>query len=93
MLPGPLGQVMGGAAVDGASLIATEAIIDSMTPQERERPALIDGSRRKRIARGSGRSVQEVNNLLKQYAAMRKMAKTLRGRGRGRRGRLPFPGA
>jgi len=51
------------------------AIIDSMTPHERANHMLINGSRRRRIARGSGTSVQEVNQLLKQYSAARKMMK------------------
>src|SRR5262249_16376615 len=54
-----------------------EAIINSMTPWEREHHEAINGSRRKRIARGSGTSVQEINHLLRQYAQMRKMFKTM----------------
>lgn len=61
----------------------TEAIIQSMTPQERRRPAILNGSRRARIARGSGTQVSDVNALLKQFEAMRKMMKMLRG-GNGR---------
>jgi len=52
-----------------------EAMIDSMTPEERENPKILDGSRKKRIARGSGTSVTDVNNLLKQYLSMKKMMK------------------
>src|SRR5215475_8423880 len=63
--------------VDEKELNRVEAIINSMTPHEREHHELINGSRRKRIARGSGTSVQEVNHLLKQYAQMRKMFKTM----------------
>jgi signal recognition particle subunit SRP54 len=48
-----------------------------MTPREREYPQLLNGSRKKRIARGSGRTVQEINQLLKQYMQMRKMMKSL----------------
>ncbi|MFC1543850.1 signal recognition particle protein [Gemmatimonadota bacterium] len=92
MLPGPLGRALSESGSQPGALVASEAIIDSMTREERLDPAMIDGSRRRRIARGSGRSVQEVNSLLKQYEAMKKMAKALRGKGRGRRGRLPFPG-
>jgi signal recognition particle subunit SRP54 len=55
----------------------TEAIINSMTPREREDHHIINGSRRKRIAIGSGTAVSEVNNLLKQYAEMRKMMKQM----------------
>src|SRR6476646_3068311 len=74
MLPniGPF-QGMQGAAdkVDESQLTRVEAIINSMTPYERDHHELINGSRRKRIARGSGTSVQEVNQLLRQYAQMR----------------------
>lgn len=91
MLPGPAGKALAGAAMDNGALVAVEAIIDSMTPEERARPTMIDGSRRRRIARGSGRSVQEVNSLLKQFEAMQKMAKSLKGKGRGRKGQRPFP--
>ena len=63
------------------------AIIDSMTPRERRHPALIDGSRRKRIASGSGTTVADVNRLLKQFTQTQKMMKQLMKLGRG--GRLP----
>ena len=86
---GPLDQVMGmlpfgkmfkGAApaeLDGeqADLGRFDAIITSMTPGERKNPEVINGSRRQRIARGSGTSVQDVNRLLKQYAQLKKMMK------------------
>jgi len=64
-----------------------EAIIGSMTPGERRHHQIINGSRRKRIARGSGTSVEEVNRLLKQFAQMRKMLKTLGVAGGGRKKR------
>ena len=63
--------------VDDKELSRVEAIINSMTPYEREHHDVINGSRRKRIANGSGTSVQEVNQLLRQYAQMRKMFKTM----------------
>jgi len=63
--------------VDERELTRVEAIINSMTAYEREHHEVINGSRRKRIARGSGTSVQEVNQLLRQYAQMRKMFKTM----------------
>jgi signal recognition particle subunit SRP54 len=63
--------------VDEGELVRVEAIINSMTPYEREHHEAINGSRRKRIARGSGTSVQEVNQLLRQYAQMRKMFKSM----------------
>ena len=72
----------------------TIAIINSMTPQEREFPAIIKGSRKKRIAAGSGVQVQEVNKLLKQFAQMQKMMKKMKGKGmmnmmRGMKGGFP----
>jgi len=63
--------------VDEKELVRVEAIINSMTPYERDHHESINGSRRKRIARGSGTSVQEVNHLLRQYAQMRKMFKSM----------------
>ena len=86
---GPLEQILGmlpnmGAMrglnslkVDEKELIHIEAIIDSMTPRERQNHQILNGSRRKRIARGSGRPVQEINRLLKQYLETRKMMKSL----------------
>ena len=63
---------------DEKELKHIEAIINSMTPQEREKPSIINGSRRKRIARGSGTSVQDVNRLLKEFNAMREMFKKMK---------------
>ena len=76
LLPG-MGQLkaLGDAKPDERQLRRIEAIINSMTPLEREHAEVIDGSRRKRIAGGSGTSVEDVNRLLKQYAEMRKMLK------------------
>ena len=74
-------------------LVKFEAIIGSMTPQERQEPAIINGSRRARIARGSGTGVADVNRLLKQYAELRKMMKGLKqmeGRMGKMKGALPF---
>lgn len=67
----------------------TRAIIDSMTPRERRNYHVIDGSRRRRIARGSGTTVEAVNQLLRQFAQMRKMLKTVGGAGRGTKRRGP----
>jgi len=77
MLPklGPLANLPKDAQVDEGRLKRVEAIINSMTAAEREDHSLIDGKRRKRIASGSGTSVQEVNQVLKQYMQMRKMIK------------------
>jgi signal recognition particle subunit SRP54 len=66
-------------AVDDKQLARVEAMINSMTPKERRNHALINGSRRKRIARGSGTSVEEVNRLLKQFVQMKKMLKQIGG--------------
>ncbi len=71
------------------------AIIDSMTPSERRNHMIINGSRRRRIAKGSGTSVQDVNNLLKQYAQARKMMKSFAGQAGllGKRmGKMKIPG-
>jgi signal recognition particle subunit SRP54 len=61
--------------IDGKKILYYEAIINSMTPEEKENPKMISGSRRMRIAKGSGRPVSEVNQLLKQFIEMRKMMK------------------
>src|SRR5216117_673579 len=71
--------------VDEKELVRVEAIINSMTPKERRNHQIINGSRRKRIARGSGTTVQEVNQLLKQYAETRKMMKSMKQSFFGRR--------
>jgi len=62
--------------IDEGAIVRMEAILSSMTRKEREHPQILNGSRKKRIARGSGTSVQEINQLLKQYLAMKKMMKT-----------------
>ncbi|MFZ0963373.1 MAG: signal recognition particle protein [Terriglobia bacterium] len=86
----------GKVKVDEKELIHIEAIVNSMTPQERRNHEIINGKRRKRIARGSGTSVQQVNQVLKQYFQMRKMMKSmsqsLLGRGLGRLGMPVGPG-
>src|SRR5438093_1249309 len=89
---GPLDQVLGmlpfgkmlktapkDLSAESTDLGRFDAIITSMTPDERRSPEIINGSRRARIARGSGTTVQDVNRLLKQYAQMRKMLKQLKG--------------
>ncbi|HVR97600.1 MAG TPA: signal recognition particle protein [Thermoanaerobaculia bacterium] len=89
---GPLGQVLellpkvgplrglDTANVDESGLQRVEAIINSMTPGERQRPDIINGSRKRRIAMGSGTSVQEINQLLKQHKTMKKMLKGVQGK-------------
>jgi signal recognition particle subunit SRP54 len=87
MIPGISGPVkkMKGLTVDEKEMVKVEAIINSMTRQERLSPALINSSRRRRIASGSGTRVQDVNNLLKQFAMMQKMLQQFnKGKGRGK---------
>jgi len=81
MLPkaGPLRGLDKVGDVDDRRLVRTAAILDSMTPRERRNPGLLNASRKRRIARGSGTSVQEINQLLKQYLQMRKMMKQVKG--------------
>ena len=78
MIPG-MGKALKDVDMDNDSFKGIEAIILSMTPQEREHPEIINGSRRKRIADGSGTSLPEVNKLLKQFEGTRKMMKTVMG--------------
>ena len=75
MLPGMSGKV-NEEDLDDKLIVRMEAILDSMTKKEREYPQIINGARKKRIAKGSGTSVQEINRLLKQYLQMKKMMKT-----------------
>ncbi len=74
LIPG-MNRIPAGAQVDEKALGRVEAMIQSMTKEERSKPSIINGSRRKRIARGSGTTVQEVNRLLKQFEDMQKMMK------------------
>jgi len=82
MIPG-MGKALKDVDMDNDSFKSVEAIILSMTPQEREHPEIINGSRRKRIADGSGTSLPEVNKLLKQFEGTRKMMKTVMGANMG----------
>jgi signal recognition particle subunit SRP54 len=81
MIPGmnKLKQLKNVPKPDEKELVRVEAIINSMTLQERRRYQIIDASRRQRIAKGSGTSVQDVNKVLKSYADMLKMMKKMRG--------------
>jgi len=81
MIPGLAGHQLANTKVDERELDRVEAIILSMTPEERRRPELIKGSRRLRIAKGSGTNVQSVNQLVKQFDQMRKLMRQL-GRGK-----------
>ena len=87
MIPGIKPGALKDAKIDDKVMAHTEAIILSMTMEEREHPNLINGSRRKRIALGSGTSVEEVNRLLRQYDQMSKMIKQLSGQMTGKRGK------
>jgi len=73
MLPGVGPKIPKGVKLDDRRIKHLEAIIRSMTPEERSRPAVLNGSRRARVAKGSGRPVQEVNQLIKQFDAMKSM--------------------
>lgn len=84
MIPG-MGKAMKDIDIDDDSFKPIEAIIKSMTPAERENPDVINGSRRQRIAKGSGTSIQQVNQLLKQFNEMRKMMKTMNKMGGAKR--------
>ncbi|MCB1089052.1 MAG: signal recognition particle protein, partial [Verrucomicrobiae bacterium] len=75
MIPG-VGKQLSNLPVDDKKMKQTEAIVLSMTPKERTRPEIINGSRRKRIAAGSGTTIVQVNQLLKQFGMMRKMMKS-----------------
>jgi len=99
---GPLGGILGmmpgmpkelkNAKIGDDDLKPIEAIIRSMTPAERRKPDIINGSRRQRIATGSGRSIAEVNRLVKQFSEMQKMMKKMGGLG-GKKGKRPGLGA
>lgn len=93
MIPG-MGKAMKGLDIDDDSFKPIEAIIRSMTPKERQNPDIIDGRRRKRIADGSGRTITEVNNLMKQFDDMRKLMKQMNKMGGAKQalGRMVPPG-
>jgi signal recognition particle subunit SRP54 len=84
MIPG-MGKAMKDVDIDDNSFKPVEAIIRSMTNEERENPDVINGSRKNRIATGSGTSIQQVNQLLKQFSDMRKLMKTMNKMGGGKR--------
>ena len=96
MIPGMNASQMKDAKIDEKQMARTEAIIKSMTKQEREKPEILNANRKKRIAAGSGTSVEEVNKLLKQFEQVRKMMKQLSGMNPnklgklGKRMKLPF---
>ncbi|MBP5167192.1 MAG: signal recognition particle protein [Oscillospiraceae bacterium] len=95
MIPGVDSKALAGASIDEKALNRTEAIILSMTPDERNNPSILNSSRKKRIAAGCGMQVVDVNRLLKQYEMMQTMAKQMGGRGlkkglRGKKGKGLF---
>lgn len=89
LMPGNQSKAFKGMQVDEQALVRVEAMISSMTWSERANPHIINGSRRKRIAAGSGTSVQEVNRLLNQFEMIKKMMKMMNHKGGGAR-RMPF---
>ena len=82
MIPG-MSQQLGGLKVDDRELDRLQAIITSMSPAERANPKIIDGSRRRRIAQGSGTTVQAVSQLIKQFSQMQKLMRQMA------RGKMP----
>ncbi len=73
------------------AIVHVDAIIQSMTKKERTDPTIINGSRKKRIAKGSGTNIQEVNKLLKQFKDMKKMMKQFSGMTSGKKGKMNLP--
>ncbi|MCD6361436.1 MAG: signal recognition particle protein, partial [Armatimonadetes bacterium] len=92
MIPGMAQQMpeLDAAAFDERELDQVEAIINSMTPEERHDPDILNASRKRRIARGSGTSVQDVNVMLKEFREVSKMMKQLSGGGKARVGNMMF---
>ena len=86
MMPGQMGRQMQSAKIDERTMARTEAIILSMTPQERENPQILAASRKRRIAAGCGLTVADVNRLLKQFEMMQQLTKQFS------KGRLPRMG-
>ena len=89
MIPG-LGSKLGDIKIDEKKLGRVQAIIQSMTMEERHNPDILGASRKRRIAAGSGTTVQEINLLLKQFEQSRQLMKQMMGRGRRGRMRIPF---
>lgn len=93
MLPGVDANALASAKIDEKALAHTEAIIQSMTPKERDNPSIINFSRKKRIASGCGLKIEEINRLLKQFEAMQKMTRQIVGmQKRGKRKKRGFAG-
>ena len=92
MLPGVNAKALSQAKIDPKRLKHIEAMILSMTEEERKNPSLINGTRRSRIAKGSGRTISDVNRLLDQFREMQKMMKKMSQGGGGRLGMPGMPG-
>ncbi len=93
MMPGMGGKInLDDVNIDEKAMVHVEAIIQSMTKAERQNPEIINGPRRKRIAEGSGRNIQEVNRLLKQFKDMKAMMKQFSNMSKGKKGKMGFPG-
>ena len=82
---------LGDVEVDPKAMAHIEAIIQSMTKEERQNPSILNGPRKKRIANGSGRTIAEVNRLLKQFEEMKKMMKQMNSMAKGKKGRMKMP--
>jgi len=93
MIPGMNKKMLAGAKIDEKAMAHTEAILLSMTVEEKENPAILNYSRKKRIAAGSGTRIEEVNRLLKQFDMMQMMTKQMSGGklGKGRFGKMKLP--
>ena len=93
MIPGLKPSAVKDAKIDERAIDRMQAIILSMTPQEREKPEIINSSRKKRIATGAGTTVEEVNRLLKQFEQTNKLMKQMsNGKRFGKFGKMPFMG-
>ena len=88
MMPG-MSKALKGIDIDDDAFVQVEAIIRSMTPKERSNPKVLDSSRKKRVAKGSGTQLEDVNKLLKQFDDMKKVMNMM---SKGGRGRMPLPG-
>lgn len=92
MIPGLGGKVnLNEVQIDDKAMVHIEAIIQSMTIKERRNPDILNGSRKKRIAKGSGQSIQEINKLLKRFEEMKKMMKMMTDMSKGKKGKMNFP--
>ena len=91
MIPGLSQYNLGDVEVDPKAMAHIEAIIQSMTKEERQNPSILNGPRKKRIANGSGRTIAEVNRLLKQFEEMKKMMKQMNSMAKGKKGKMKMP--